>query len=118
MDNIKTGKFIAECRHRLGLTQQELADRLNLSNKTISKWENGAGSPDISNLAELAEILGVTADDLLRGGKMSAEPETTVSRCFCGKKIEWTPLQIFCTLLGVSAGAVLGIFAYNSGWLG
>lgn len=118
MDNIKTGKFIAECRHRLGFTQQELADHLNLSNKTISKWESGAGSPDISNLAELAEVLGVTADNLLRGEKMSAEPKTTAGHCLCGKKIEWTPIQIFCTLLGVSAGTVLGIFAYNYGWLG
>lgn len=46
MDNVKTGKFIAECRRELGLTQQQLADMLNLSNKTISKWESGAGSPD------------------------------------------------------------------------
>lgn len=41
MDNVKTGKFIAECRREMGLTQQQLADRLNLSNKTISKWESG-----------------------------------------------------------------------------
>ncbi len=118
MDNVKTGKFIAEYRRSLGLTQQELADRLNLSNKTISKWESGAGSPDISNLAELAGVLGVTVDDLLNGEKISAEPEVPAGCCFCGKKIEWTPLQIFCTLLGVSAGAVLGILAYNGGWLG
>lgn len=41
MDNARTGKLIAECRRELGLTQQQLADRLNLSNKTISKWESG-----------------------------------------------------------------------------
>ncbi|MBQ8187167.1 MAG: helix-turn-helix transcriptional regulator [Clostridia bacterium] len=120
MDNIKTGKFIAQCRHELGLTQQELADRLNLSNKTISKWESGAGSPDISNLPELANTLGITVDELLNGERSSAKAEAPAAQNSAGKKCAWTwtPMQIFCTVLGLSAGAVLGILAYNYGWLG
>lgn len=118
MDNIKTGKFIAECRHDLGLTQQELADRLNLSNKTISKWESGAGSPDLSNLSELAKALGVTADEVLNGERNPSQTETTADSRPLRKNREWTPVQILCTLLGISAGAILGILAYNYGWLG
>ena len=67
MDNVRTGKLIAELRKKQGMTQQQLADKLNLSNKTISKWESGSGSPDISNLLALAEVLGVSVDELLRG---------------------------------------------------
>ncbi len=116
MDNIKTGKFIAACRHEKGLTQQQLADRLNLSNKTISKWESGAGSPDISNLSELAKALEITVDELLNGERTAAEmsPVPPV-------KTPLTPIQmktIVFTALGASAGAILGILAYNYGWLG
>ena len=118
MDNVKTGKFIAEYRRSLGLTQQELADRLNLSNKTISKWESGAGCPDIANLSELAKVLGVTADEVLNGERNPEKTETTAGLCTPRKSREWTPVQIFCTLLGISAGAVFGILAYNYGWLG
>lgn len=67
MDNIQTGKLIAELRKKQGLTQQQLADKINLSNKTISKWESGVGAPDISNLSVLAEVLGISVDELLRG---------------------------------------------------
>lgn len=45
MDNAKTGKLIAEMRKKQDLTQQQLADKMNLSNKTISKWESGMGAP-------------------------------------------------------------------------
>ena len=47
MDQIKTGKFIAQLRREQGLTQKELADRISVSDKAISKWETGKGSPDI-----------------------------------------------------------------------
>ena len=67
MDTMKMGKLIAELRKQKGFTQQQLGETLNLSNKTISKWESGAGSPDISNLPILAETLGVSVDELLRG---------------------------------------------------
>ena len=76
MDNIQTGKLIAELRKKQGLTQQQLADKLNLSNKTISKWESGNGSPDISNLPVLAEALGISVDELLKGELNNTESDT------------------------------------------
>ena len=67
MDTIKTGSYLAALRKNAGMTQQEVADRLGVSNKTISKWESGGGFPDIAILPALAELYGVTADDILAG---------------------------------------------------
>ena len=67
MDAAKIGDFLSALRKAQGYTQQEVAEKLNLSNKTISKWENGGGLPDITVLPALAELYGVTADDILAG---------------------------------------------------
>lgn len=69
------GEFLAILRKSKGYTQQEAADRLGVSNKTVSSWETGASSPDISMLPAIAELYGVTCDELLRGERISpAEP--------------------------------------------
>ena len=68
MDQIKIGRFIAARRRERGMTQRELAEALGLSNRTISKWECGDGLPELANILPLCELLGVTADELLRGG--------------------------------------------------
>lgn len=67
MDTTKTGGYLAALRKDAGMTQQEAADRLGVSNKAISKWESGGGFPDIAILPALAELYGVTADDILAG---------------------------------------------------
>ena len=67
MDTMKTGSYLAALRKNAGMTQQEAADRLSISNKTISKWESGGGFPDIAILPALAELYGVTAVDILAG---------------------------------------------------
>ena len=67
MDTMKTGSYLAALRKGAGMTQQEVADWLGVSNKTVSKWESGGGFPDIAILPALAELYGVTADDLLAG---------------------------------------------------
>ena len=66
MEN-RTGQFIARRRKAIGLTQKELADRLGVTNKAVSKWETGGGMPDISVLQELSRILEVSVDELLAG---------------------------------------------------
>lgn len=69
------GEFLAILRKSKGMTQQDAADRLGVSNKTVSSWETGASSPDISLLPAIAELYGVTCDELLRGERISpAEP--------------------------------------------
>ena len=67
MDNKKIGLFIKEKRVSLGLTQKELANNLNITDKAISKWETGLGLPDISLLEPLSNILGVTVTEILNG---------------------------------------------------
>ena len=122
MDNIQTGKLIAELRKKQGLTQQQLADKLNLSNKTISKWESGSGSPDISNLPVLAEALGISVDELLKGELKGPESDTSLGLAeeYSPRK-ELTPKQKkerAIIALAACIGAVFGILAYNFGWLG
>ncbi len=67
MDQIKIGKFIARLRKGKNMTQQNLADKLGVSFKTISKWETGKGMPDLSILQKLCEELGISINDLLYG---------------------------------------------------
>ncbi len=74
MDAGKTGAYLAALRKARGMTQQEAADQLGVSNKTVSKWENGAGLPDITVLPALAELYGVTADDILAGETLRGRP--------------------------------------------
>lgn len=63
----KTGALIAALRRERGWTQMQLAERLHLSDRTISKWERGAGLPDVSLLGDVAEVLGVSIETLLGG---------------------------------------------------
>lgn len=67
VDQIKIGKFIAECRKQKNLTQMQLAEKLNITDKAISKWERGLSLPDSSIMLELCGILGITVNDLLSG---------------------------------------------------
>lgn len=72
MDQIGTGKFIAACRREQGLTQAQLAERLGISDRAVSKWETGRNMPDISIIEELCGILGITPGELLRGERETA----------------------------------------------
>lgn len=65
MDQKKIGQFIKSCRKDINLTQQELADKIGVSFKTVSKWECGKGLPDVSLMLPLCEELGITLNDLL-----------------------------------------------------
>lgn len=67
MDRIKTGELIAQSRREKNMTQKELAQRLHVSDRAISKWERGAGFPDVSLLEPLATALDLNVLDLLRG---------------------------------------------------
>lgn len=67
MDQIKIGKFISKCRKEKNLTQMQLAEKLGITDRAISKWETGKSLPDSSIMLELCEILGITVNDLLSG---------------------------------------------------
>lgn len=67
MDLIKIGKFIAECRKKNNLTQMQLAEKLNITDRAVSKWETGKTLPDSSIMLALCDILKITVNDLLSG---------------------------------------------------
>ena len=73
MDQIKIGKFISECRKRENLTQMQLAEKLNITDRAVSKWETGKAMPDSSIMLELCDVLGISVNDLLCGEKISME---------------------------------------------
>lgn len=79
MDTKKTGAFICSLRKEKGLTQAALAEMLNISNRTVSKWENGDGLPDITTLPDVALALGVTVDELLAGERSGEVAEIKVT---------------------------------------
>ena len=67
MEQQKIGKLISEKRKEKGITQQQLADMLGVTNKAVSKWENGKSMPDIGIIPELCKVLGVSISTLLNG---------------------------------------------------
>ena len=75
MDLSKTGKLIAYLRKEKGFTQKEVADKLNICAKTVSKWETGHGFPDVSLVAKLSDIFGVDVSKLLEGEMPKIKPE-------------------------------------------
>lgn len=73
MDLVKIGKYIAGKRKALGMTQKQLAEKLNMSDKSVSKWERGICLPDVSVYMELCKILGISINEFLAGEDIDAE---------------------------------------------
>src|SRR5690554_3504084 len=73
MDNTKTGQLIATIRKSKSMTQKDIADKLNITSKAVSKWERGLSFPDVGILEKLANILDITVMDLLNGEIHAAE---------------------------------------------
>jgi len=73
MNQEKIGKFIASCRKKQNLTQEQLAEKLGITYKAVSKWETGKGLPDASIMMDLCNILEISVNDLLSGEKITKE---------------------------------------------
>lgn len=73
MNQVEIGKFIAKCRKEKKLTQAQLAEKLNITDRAVSKWETGKSMPDSSIMLELCEILGITVNELLSGEEVDME---------------------------------------------
>jgi len=74
MDKVKFGAFVAQLRKERGMTQKDLAQKLYISDKAVSKWETGVNTPDVALLIPLAELLGVTVTELLECRRMEVQP--------------------------------------------
>lgn len=126
MDNQKTGTLIAQRRTDLGLTQKQLAEQLHLSDRTISRWERGVGFPEISLLEPLADALGLSVLELLRGERMETPPqdvETTIrdaAQSF-GAKFKVSLKRLRWALIALAVVVALLLFGWlwltSLGWL-
>lgn len=109
------GSFLAVLRKANGMTQKELAERLNVSDKTVSRWERDDGAPDLSLIPVIAEIFGVTCDELLRGQRNPPEARTESAgdevRSEKGEKQRRYLLQSALSQYGTLIGAAIGISA-------
>lgn len=72
MDTVKIGRFLSELRHERGFTQEQLGERLGISNKTVSRWENGNYLPPVEMLMVLSEFYGVSINEILSGRKLDS----------------------------------------------
>lgn len=73
MEQVKIGKFISQTRKEKNMTQKELAERIGVTDRAISKWENGRGMPELSLIKPLCEVLGVSVNELLSGEKLTKD---------------------------------------------
>ena len=114
MDQIKIGRFIAERRKKASLTQMQLAEKLGITDKAISKWERGIAMPDTSIMLKLCDILGISVNELLSGEKIDMENNNQKNEQLfldMAKELEkknktvWTSMWI---IMGVSVIGLLG----------
>lgn len=123
MDQVKVGKFIAQLRKKKKLTQNELGDKLSLTDKAVSKWECGLGCPDISLLIPLSEILETSIYELLIGESVNEVPikkvdealKVTIDVATKGKQTnkKYKIILIISIILILIELIVLGLFWYS-----
>ena len=116
------GKFIAECRKEKNMTQQELADKLGVTDRAISHWENGRRLPDYSLLKDLCDVLSISINELFSGEKISKEDyetkaEENMSKLINDnysekKKINWI-IAISVAVVYLSISIIFDIWAYS-----
>ncbi len=107
MDVKKIGEFIAKNRKLKGLTQEQLGERLGVSNKTISRWENGNYMPDLSLLKPLSEELGITLNELLSGEKIEKENIEKITEKSLINTIDYTKKKISDEHKKISIGLMI-----------
>ncbi len=111
MNQIQIGKFIAASRKAQGLTQRQLADKLGISDKTVSKWERGKGLPEVSLMLPLCASLDITVNDLLSGERVSSTDYQKKAEENMMDLIEenkrWMLLSVICAVITVIAVCAL-----------
>lgn len=114
MDQIKIGKFIADCRKKQGLTQMQLAEKLNVTDRAVSKWENGRSMPDSATIPELCGVLNISINDLFSGEIVTMENynkklednllETTRQKQAADKRLLTLEIVVGCVCVAVLLG--------------
>lgn len=113
MSNKTMGTIISERRHELGLTQKELADQLNITDKAVSKWERDVAFPDTGTIPRLAEILEISVEELM-GAKSVSTPGHRGAWYLMDLILKAVPLAMG---VAVSVTAILGELDMKSGFV-
>ena len=115
MEKKTIGSFIAALRKANGLTQKELAEKLNVSDKAVSRWERDECYPDLTMIPALAEIFGVSCDELLNGGRINSEERQPRQEQKTAKQIDFLINRVRASFAVHSAGiyalSALGLLA-------
>ena len=114
MDQIKIGKFIAACRKKKNLTQAQLAETLNITDRAVSKWETGKTMPDSAIMLELCNVLGITVNDLLSGEKISMENSNQKNEQLLldmAKELERKNKTIWTSMWAIMTVSIISLFA-------
>ena len=121
MDQIKIGKFIAKQRKKNNLTQMQLAEKLNITDRAISKWENGKAMPDSSVMLDLCNILKISVNELLSGEMISMEKKNEKQEQLLidlaketeeKNKIIWTSMWVIMIVSMISLFSGIAIVAF------
>ncbi len=113
MDQIKIGRFISERRKGANLTQAQLAEKLNITDRAISKWENGKSLPDSALMLELCNILGITVNELLSGEKSDMENNEQKNEQLLldmAKEVEQKNKTIWTSMWALMIVSMIGLF--------
>ena len=118
MNQIQIGRFIAASRKTQGMTQRQLADKLGISDKTVSKWERGKGLPEVGLMLPLCASLDITVNDLLSGERVSdanyqkkAEKNMMDLMKENEENKRWMLLSVICAVITVIAVCALVVIA-------
>ena len=113
MNQIKIGKFIAECRRNKNLTQLQLAEKLNITDKAVSKWERGIALPDTSIMLELCDILSINVNELLRGEKSMQNDKQTNEQLLLdmAKELELKNKTVWKSMWVIMIVSMIAMFA-------
>ena len=114
MDQLKIGRFIAECRKSNGLTQMQLAERLGITDKAISKWERGIAMPDTSIMLTLCDILCISVNELLVGEKIDMEKDNKKNEQVLfdmAREIESKNKTIWACMWAIMTVSITALFA-------
>lgn len=115
MEQEKIGKFIAENRKAKGLTQIEFAEKLGVSNKSVSRWETGKNMPDVSLFLPLCELLGISVNELIIGERISTEESKKADEIIVetiktsNKKLRTLHILLYVVVVLVNAVFTIGV---------
>lgn len=121
MNTYDFGKFLAQLRKEKGLTQAELAERLNVSDKAVSRWETGKNYPDISLFQSISDVLDISISELLEGKRVKAEELVSVSEGHTihqmkqNKKLKRVSLLVISIILTFTLW--FGYLAVRNSWI-